>query len=81
MDQDPRTPVVLLAGLTAAAVGQVAEVLLRDPGTAVAHHDLRQITQGVVRQEADLLRPHQDLTGPAPSWMTCNDDFPSPTRW
>jgi G3E family GTPase len=50
VDQDPRTPVVLLAGLAAAAVGQVAEVLLRDPGTAVAHHDLRQIRQGVVRR-------------------------------
>ncbi|GGM82162.1 putative cobalamin synthesis protein [Longimycelium tulufanense] len=47
---DDRTPVVLVAGLATAAVTRVAEEFLRRPGTAVVHHDLREITHGVVRR-------------------------------
>jgi len=47
--QDPRTPLVLLAGLTT-ATGVVADLFLRDAGTVVVHHNLREIDQGVVHR-------------------------------
>jgi G3E family GTPase len=47
--QDPRLPVVLVAGLTT-DTERVAEALLRRPGTVVAHHGLRQVQQGVVHR-------------------------------
>ena len=46
---EPRTGLVVVAGLPADAVTQVADGLLTvTPGTVVVHHDLRRLAQGVV---------------------------------
>ena len=42
-------PILLVGGLAAAAAGQIADELYTG-GTAVVHHDLRRITEGVVRR-------------------------------
>ncbi|MFB9904586.1 ribosome hibernation factor-recruiting GTPase MRF [Allokutzneria oryzae] len=47
---DQRVPVVLLSGLAADAVAEVARHAAVDPATAVVHHDLREVVQGVVRR-------------------------------
>ncbi|SDN40162.1 GTPase, G3E family [Allokutzneria albata] len=47
---DQRVPVVLLSGLAADAVAEVARQAAADPSTAVLHHDLREVVQGVVRR-------------------------------
>lgn len=49
MSHDPRTPVVLLSGLSS-AVDLVAEAFLREEGSVVLRHDLRQVDQGVVHR-------------------------------
>ncbi|HEY4020398.1 MAG TPA: GTP-binding protein [Pseudonocardiaceae bacterium] len=48
---EPRTGLVVVAGLAADAVTRVADGLLTaTPGTVVVHHDLRELSQGVVRR-------------------------------
>lgn len=45
----PKTSVIVLAGLSAAATGRIAdEFLAQEPGTIVINHDLRDIGHGVV---------------------------------
>ncbi|MBP2474915.1 G3E family GTPase [Crossiella equi] len=43
-----RTPLLLVAGLAAEHAAVVADRYAADPHTAVLHHDLREVTQGVV---------------------------------
>ncbi|KAA2252138.1 cobalamin biosynthesis protein CobW [Solihabitans fulvus] len=51
MPKDLRTPLVLVAGLAGRAAEAVAEQLWRDePGTALVHHNLRGIADGVLRR-------------------------------
>jgi G3E family GTPase len=51
VSHDRRVPLVLVGGLAATAAGQVADELLEaKDGTAVVHHDLRHIAEGVVRR-------------------------------
>ncbi|GAA0619427.1 GTP-binding protein [Kutzneria viridogrisea] len=51
MSEDRRVPLLLVGGLAATAASQVAEELLTaQEGTFVVHHDLRRITEGVVRR-------------------------------
>ncbi|GAA4851167.1 ribosome hibernation factor-recruiting GTPase MRF [Saccharopolyspora rosea] len=49
---DRRTPLVVVSGIHAGHVAATAEAAWReDPaGTALVHHDLREVTQGVVRR-------------------------------
>ncbi|HET9116569.1 MAG TPA: GTP-binding protein [Pseudonocardiaceae bacterium] len=47
MPNDARTPVVVVAGLAAAAAQDVADALL-DERTAVVHHDVAQLCDGVL---------------------------------
>ena len=47
MPNDARTPVVVVAGLAAAAAKDVADALL-DERTAVVHHDVAQLCDGVL---------------------------------
>ncbi|WP_435155351.1 ribosome hibernation factor-recruiting GTPase MRF [Amycolatopsis sacchari] len=54
-----RTPVTLIAGLDPAANARLADQLHR-PGTALVHHNLREITSGVVRRRLRL--GHRDET-------------------
>ncbi|MGO1050952.1 ribosome hibernation factor-recruiting GTPase MRF [Crossiella sp. CA198] len=44
----PRTSLVLVAGLAAGHASAVADRFAADPGTVVVHHDLREVTHGVV---------------------------------
>ncbi|WHT20107.1 GTP-binding protein [Crossiella sp. CA-258035] len=44
----PRTSLVLVAGLAAEHATAVADRFAADPGTVVLHHDLREVTHGVV---------------------------------
>lgn len=46
---DARTPVILVAGMTAAGSQAIADALL-DEHTMVVHHDLSQLAHGVVRR-------------------------------
>ncbi|SHG58133.1 ribosome hibernation factor-recruiting GTPase MRF [Streptoalloteichus hindustanus] len=61
---DERTPVVLLAGLAGAVLDEVAGAFLRLPGTAVVHHDLREVAQGVVRRRVRWGAPTPAASGP-----------------
>jgi len=45
-----KTPLVLVAGLPGQQTEALAVLLLDSPGTAVVHHDLRDISAGVVRR-------------------------------
>jgi len=52
---NPRVPLVLISGLAPGPNADLAERLrLAEPGTAVVHHDLRQIHSGVVRRRIRL---------------------------
>ncbi|WP_245607082.1 ribosome hibernation factor-recruiting GTPase MRF [Pseudonocardia spinosispora] len=48
------TELVLVSGVTAPGVGAVVDRLLTEPGTAVLHHDLADVTSGVVRRRLRL---------------------------
>ncbi|WP_410614807.1 ribosome hibernation factor-recruiting GTPase MRF [Amycolatopsis sp. lyj-109] len=51
----PRVPLVLVSGLVAGPNASLAELLrVAEPGTAVVHHDLREIHSGVVRRRLRL---------------------------
>ncbi|SNR54648.1 GTPase, G3E family [Haloechinothrix alba] len=50
MPEQPRTPVVLITGISPAASVDLGAELRTVPGTVVIHHDLRSITEGVVRR-------------------------------
>ncbi|MDQ7804162.1 GTP-binding protein [Amycolatopsis sp. A133] len=51
----PRVPLVLVSGLAAGPNAELAELLrAAGPGTAVVHHDLREIHSGVVRRRLRL---------------------------
>ncbi|HET6286523.1 MAG TPA: GTP-binding protein [Amycolatopsis sp.] len=55
MTDNPRVPLVLISGLAPGPNADLAERLrLAEPGTAVVHHDLRQIHSGVVRRRIRL---------------------------
>ncbi|MEU4524375.1 GTP-binding protein [Amycolatopsis sp. NPDC024027] len=55
MTPHPRVPLVLVSGLAAGPNAALAELLrAADPGTAVVHHDLREIHSGVVRRRLEL---------------------------
>ena len=55
MPQRPRVPLVLVSGLAPAPNDALAALLLdASPGTAVVHHDLREIGSGVVRRRLRL---------------------------
>lgn len=45
-----RVPLTLISGMVTAAADQLAAAFRAMPGTAVVHHNLRQITHGVVRR-------------------------------
>lgn len=49
-----RVPLTLIAGVCTTAAAELADVFRARPGTAVVHHDLRQITEGVVRRRLSL---------------------------
>ncbi|GAA3562316.1 GTP-binding protein [Amycolatopsis ultiminotia] len=61
MPQHPRVPLVLVSGLAPAPNDELAGLLHAGPGTAVVHHDLRQIGSGVVRRRLRL-GPRDELT-------------------
>src|SRR5882672_1598967 len=44
------TELVLVSGITEDGVAEAVRRLLRVPGTAVLHHDLTDVTSGVVRR-------------------------------
>jgi G3E family GTPase len=51
----PRVPLVLVGGLAPGPNAELAELLrVAGPGTAVVHHDLREIHSGVVRRRLRL---------------------------
>jgi G3E family GTPase len=51
----PRVPLVLVSGLAPGPNAELAELLrVAEPGTAVVHHDLRDIHSGVVRRRLRL---------------------------
>jgi G3E family GTPase len=53
--ENPRVPLVLVSGLAPGPNSTLADLLRHDgPGTAVVHHDLRQITSGVVRRRVQF---------------------------
>lgn len=55
MTPDPRVPLVLVSGLVPGPAATLAELLrAAEPGTAVVHHDLREIHSGVVRRRVRL---------------------------
>ncbi|MEC3980881.1 ribosome hibernation factor-recruiting GTPase MRF [Amycolatopsis sp. H20-H5] len=55
MTENPRVPLVLVSGLAPGPNSTLADLLRQDgPGTAVVHHDLRQITSGVVRRRVQF---------------------------
>ncbi|MFG1645114.1 ribosome hibernation factor-recruiting GTPase MRF [Amycolatopsis sp. NPDC049252] len=55
MTHPPRVPLVLVSGLAPGANATLAELLrVAEPGTAVVHHDLRDIHSGVVRRRLRL---------------------------
>ncbi|HEY3467258.1 MAG TPA: GTP-binding protein [Amycolatopsis sp.] len=55
MTPDPRVPLVLVSGLAPGPNATLAELLrAAGPGTAVVHHDLREIHSGVVRRRLRL---------------------------
>ncbi|MEU0535931.1 ribosome hibernation factor-recruiting GTPase MRF [Amycolatopsis tolypomycina] len=55
MTHHPRVPLVLVSGLAAGPNAALAELLrVAEPGTAVVHHDLREIHSGVVRRRLKL---------------------------
>ncbi len=62
MTENPRVPLVLICGLAPGPNADLAERLrLAGPGTAVVHHDLRRIHDGVVRRRIRL-GDHDRLT-------------------
>ncbi|MFB9931517.1 ribosome hibernation factor-recruiting GTPase MRF [Amycolatopsis halotolerans] len=62
MPPRPRVPLVLCSGIAPAPNDALAALLLRaGPGTAVVHHDLRDIGSGVVRRRIRL-RGRDELT-------------------
>ncbi|MET8846236.1 GTP-binding protein [Amycolatopsis sp. NPDC004625] len=55
MTHHPRVPLVLVSGLATGPSAELAELLrAAGPGTAVVHHDLREIHSGVVRRRLKL---------------------------
>lgn len=55
MTHPPRVPLVLVSGLAPGPNAELAELLrVAEPGTAVVHHDLRDIHSGVVRRRLRL---------------------------
>lgn len=54
MPLPPRVPLVLVSGLAPAPNDELAALLHGRPGTAVVHHDLREISSGVVRRRLRL---------------------------
>lgn len=55
MTRTERVPLTLISGLASEAGAQLAELLRTAlPGTAVVHHDLRQISSGVVRRRLQV---------------------------
>ncbi|KDN16005.1 ribosome hibernation factor-recruiting GTPase MRF [Amycolatopsis rifamycinica] len=55
MTHHPRVPLVLVSGLAGGPNAELAELLrAAGPGTAVVHHDLREIHSGVVRRRLRL---------------------------
>ncbi|WP_410594658.1 ribosome hibernation factor-recruiting GTPase MRF [Amycolatopsis sp. lyj-23] len=55
MTHHSRVPLVLVSGLAAGPNATLAELLrVAEPGTAVVHHDLREIRSGVVRRRLRL---------------------------
>ena len=55
MTHHSRVPLVLVSGLVAGPNASLAELLrVAEPGTAVVHHDLREIHSGVVRRRLRL---------------------------
>ncbi|OZM72415.1 cobalamin biosynthesis protein CobW [Amycolatopsis antarctica] len=55
MTDTPRVPLVLIAGLATGPCATLADRLCDDdPGTAVVHHELRDIESGVVRRRLRL---------------------------
>jgi G3E family GTPase len=53
--ENPRVPLYLISGLTPGPNGTLADLLRAgQPGTAVVHHNLREITSGIVRRRIQL---------------------------
>lgn len=52
-----QTELLLVSGIAEAGVSQVIDRLLTAPGTVVLHHDLAQVSSGVVRRRLRLSRP------------------------
>ncbi|RSM35243.1 hypothetical protein DMA12_45065 [Amycolatopsis balhimycina DSM 5908] len=62
MTPHPRVPLVLVSGLAPGPNAALAELLrVAGPGTAVVHHDLREIHSGVVRRQLRL-GEHDELS-------------------
>jgi G3E family GTPase len=61
-EQRPRVPLFLISGLDPGSNSVLADKFRAGaPGTAVVHHDLRQITSGIVRRRIQL-GPRDQLT-------------------
>lgn len=59
MPDPSRTPLVLISGLATGPAIDLAQAFRRQPGTAVVHYNLRQVTEGVVRRTLQLGRRDQ----------------------
>ncbi|HEY2206666.1 MAG TPA: GTP-binding protein [Pseudonocardia sp.] len=51
------TELLLVSGVTRVGVAEVVDRLLTEPGTAVLHHDLSEVNDGVVRRRLRVARP------------------------
>ena len=56
------TELVLVGGMTRGGVAEVVDLLLTEPGTVVLHHDLTEVTAGVVRRRLRVSGWGPDLT-------------------
>lgn len=73
MTENPRVPLVLISGLAPGPNADLADRLrLAEPGTAVVHHDLRQIHSGVVKRRIQLRgRDQQTILELAHGCVSC----------
>src|SRR5882757_11213331 len=62
MEEFVDTELVLVGGITRGGVAEVVDLLLTEPGTAVLHHDLTEVTAGVVRRRLRVSGWGPDLT-------------------
>jgi G3E family GTPase len=62
MEEFVDTELVLVGGMARGGVAEVVDLLLTEPGTAVLHHDLTEVTAGLVRRRLRVSGWGPDLT-------------------